>query len=80
MNAQCACADLKKMAEENEAVGDSSTNLFRNIQHAAKELMRIVLQCRVNAKQVEDWNARDTHLPVLCALSRLDIYVNKDIL
>ena len=64
------------MAEESEAVGDSSRDLFRNIQHAAKELMRIVLQCRVNAKQVEDPNARDTQLPVLFSLKRLVIPSN----
>ena len=56
---------FKKMADE---LGDSSRDVLGNIQRAAKELMRIALQCRVNAREVEELGEKD--LPSLVALKR----------
>ena len=60
---------ILKMADEDE-VGDSSRDVLSNIRKAAKDLMRITLQCRVKAKQVEEQVIGGAELPSLVALKR----------
>lgn len=61
---------LIKMADEMEAVGDSSRNILRNIQASARELMRIAVQCSINARSVKECKSSE-ELPLLVALKRL---------
>ena len=58
------------MADEEEAVGDSSRNVLRNIQAAARELMRIAVHCSINAVRVEEQES-SLQLPTTLALKKL---------
>lgn len=58
------------MADEEEAVGDSSRNVLRNIQAAARELMRIAVHCSINAARVEEQEL-SLQLPTTLALKKL---------
>ena len=58
------------MADEEEAVGDSSRNVLRNIQAAARELMRIAVHCSINAAGVEEQES-SLQLPTTPALKKL---------
>lgn len=58
------------MADEEEAVGDSSRNVLRNIQAAARELMRIAVHCSINAARVEEQEL-NLQLPTTLALKKL---------
>jgi len=58
------------MADEEEAVGDSSRNVLRNIQAAARELMRIAVHCSINAARVEEQES-SLQLPTTLALKKL---------
>lgn len=61
---------LIKMADEMEAVGDSSRKILQNIQASARELMRIAVQCSINARSVKECKSSE-ELPLLVALKRL---------
>jgi len=61
---------LIKMADEMETVGDSSRNILQNIQASARELMRIAVQCSINARSVKECKSSE-ELPLLVVLKRL---------
>lgn len=63
-----AHVQFMKMAEE--AVGDSSLDILRNIQRSAKELLKIALNCSVGSSAVEDQSSIEQDLPVLVAFER----------
>lgn len=58
------------MADEEEAVGDSSRNVLQNIQAAARELMRIAVHCSINAARAKEQES-SLQLPTMVALKRL---------
>ena len=43
-----------KMADEEEAVGESSSNYLHSVRKSARELMRVALQSKENVDQLED--------------------------
>ena len=58
------------MADEEEAVGDSSRNVLQNIQAAGRELMRIAVHCSINASRAKGQES-SLQLPTMVALKRL---------
>ena len=54
-----------EMADEEEGVGDSSSNLLLNVQKSVRELMRVALRSNENAALLKDAQTALSDVPSL---------------